>query len=90
MQISLFTPPLPSSSNKNMTNPNPKTALLIIDVQNDFLPPNGSLAIPQGNEILPILKELVGGEEWMDLWEVVVVTQVSVETWVVCSDFGDG
>ena len=29
-------------------------ALLIVDVQNDFLP-GGSLAVPQGNDVVPVL-----------------------------------
>lgn len=29
-----------------------KKALIVVDVQNDFLPPNGSLAVPEGNEII--------------------------------------
>jgi nicotinamidase/pyrazinamidase len=35
-----------------------KTALLIIDVQNDFCPPNGSLAVPGGTEIIPGINSL--------------------------------
>ena len=33
-------------------------ALIIVDVQNDFLP-GGSLAVPQGDEVLPVLNEYV-------------------------------
>lgn len=33
-------------------------ALLLIDIQNDFLP-GGALAVPNGNAILPIINELV-------------------------------
>ena len=32
-------------------------ALLIVDVQNDFLP-GGTLAVPQGDEIIPIINDL--------------------------------
>lgn len=35
-----------------------KKALLLIDIQNDFLP-GGSLAINKGNEILPIINQLL-------------------------------
>jgi len=35
-----------------------KTALLIIDVQEDFLP-GGSLAVPKGDEILPVVQKLM-------------------------------
>ncbi|MCX2561008.1 nicotinamidase [Acetobacter farinalis] len=38
--------------------PGPADALLIIDVQNDFLP-GGALAVPDGNAILPALQHLV-------------------------------
>lgn len=34
-----------------------KKALIIIDIQNDFLP-NGKLAVNQGNEIIPIINNL--------------------------------
>lgn len=43
-------------------------ALLIIDVQNDFIP-RGSLAVPGGDEIVPIINGL------MDRFELVVATQ---------------
>ncbi len=33
---------------------NEKTALIVVDVQNDFLP-GGSLAVPEGDEIIPII-----------------------------------
>jgi hypothetical protein len=53
------------------------TALLIIDVQNDFLPPSGSLAVPDGGDVLPIISGLLK-EEWMeDVWDIVVASQVS-------------
>ena len=34
------------------------TALLIIDVQNDFLP-GGSLAVPEGDQIIPVINQLI-------------------------------
>ena len=34
-----------------------KNALLIIDIQNDFLP-GGSLAVPKGDEIIPVVNKL--------------------------------
>ncbi|WVQ86025.1 hypothetical protein IAT38_008193 [Cryptococcus sp. DSM 104549] len=49
-----------------------KTALLIIDVQNDFLPPSGSLAVPNGREVLPVIEELLD-PRWG--WGVVVASQ---------------
>jgi nicotinamidase/pyrazinamidase len=44
------------------------TALLLIDLQNDFLP-GGALAVPNGDEVIPVANELV------DRYEVVVATQ---------------
>lgn len=35
------------------------TALLVIDVQNDFLPPKGSLAVLGGLDILPVIREVI-------------------------------
>ena len=43
-------------------------ALLLIDIQNDFLP-GGSLAVPQGDEIIPIVNEL------MPHYELIVASQ---------------
>lgn len=43
-------------------------ALLIIDVQNDFIP-GGSLAVPGGDEIVPIINGI------MDRFELVLATQ---------------
>ncbi|KAI0638407.1 Isochorismatase hydrolase [Trametes polyzona] len=36
-----------------------RPALLVVDVQEDFCPPNGSLAVPGAREILPIINELL-------------------------------
>ncbi|THH29655.1 hypothetical protein EUX98_g4533 [Antrodiella citrinella] len=36
-----------------------RPALLIIDVQEDFLPPNGALAVPDGRSILPTINTLL-------------------------------
>ena len=36
----------------------PRSALLIIDVQNDFCPPSGSLAVSGGEDIIPGINEL--------------------------------
>lgn len=35
-----------------------KKALLIVDVQNDFLP-NGALHVPQGDEVIPVINKLM-------------------------------
>lgn len=34
-------------------------ALIVVDVQNDFLP-GGSLAVPDGNAVVPVLNRLIG------------------------------
>lgn len=43
-------------------------ALIIIDVQNDFMP-GGALAVPQGDEIVPLINDL------QDKFDLVVATQ---------------
>lgn len=43
-------------------------ALILIDIQNDFLP-GGALAIPRGDEIIPVVNRL------QDYFELVVATQ---------------
>ncbi|KAI6817466.1 Isochorismatase hydrolase [Hortaea werneckii] len=40
-----------------------KRALLIIDVQNDFCPPTGALAVPGGREIAPVINDLLE-QDW--------------------------
>ncbi|KAK4686488.1 nicotinamidase/pyrazinamidase, partial [Tremellales sp. Uapishka_1] len=52
---------------------NMPTALLIIDVQNDFLPPTGSLAVSSGPDILPLLSDLLDSSKWE--WNAVVTSQ---------------
>lgn len=57
-----------------------KTALIIVDVQNDFLPegpdrPRGSLAVPDGDQVVPIISQLLG-DEWE--WDLIIATQVSL------------
>ena len=46
----------------------PRDVLLVIDVQNDFLP-GGALAVPRGDEVLPLVNRL------MRTFDHVVVTQ---------------
>lgn len=48
-------------------------ALIIVDVQNDFLPPDGSLAVPDGRQIIPIIQGLLD-ESWT--WNIIVASQV--------------
>ncbi|TDL20045.1 Isochorismatase hydrolase [Rickenella mellea] len=45
------------------------SALLLVDVQYDFLP-GGSLAVQSGDEVLPVIRELLKGN-----WEWVVASQ---------------
>jgi len=45
-----------------------KTALLVVDVQNDFCP-GGALAVREGDEVVPVINEL------MDRYPLVVTTQ---------------
>ena len=42
------------TSNRNDPRPQSGDALLIVDVQNDFLP-GGSLAVPHGDSVVPVL-----------------------------------
>ncbi|KAK4132041.1 Isochorismatase hydrolase [Trichocladium antarcticum] len=42
-----------------MAEPNFQPALLVIDMQEDFCPPNGALAIPDGRSIIPLINTLL-------------------------------
>ncbi|KAF1990444.1 Isochorismatase hydrolase [Aulographum hederae CBS 113979] len=43
-----------------MPPPSPfKPALIVVDMQEDFCPPNGSLAVPEGRDIIPLLNTLL-------------------------------
>jgi nicotinamidase/pyrazinamidase len=46
-------------------------ALLVIDFQNDFTPPDGALAVPHGDEIADRVNELAGS----DRFDLVVATR---------------
>ncbi|SCV02587.1 LAME_0H03070g1_1 [Lachancea meyersii CBS 8951] len=46
-------------------------ALIVVDVQHDFLPPKGALAVPAGDEVVARIAELMRD----DRWSVVVATQ---------------
>ncbi|RLV86374.1 Nicotinamidase [Meyerozyma sp. JA9] len=50
-----------------------KLALVIVDLQNDFLPPNGSLAIPGGNEIISNIINLLDPHKYR--FSAVIATQ---------------
>ncbi|KAF8339006.1 uncharacterized protein EI90DRAFT_2967482 [Cantharellus anzutake] len=43
------------------------TALILVDVQNDFLPPDGSLAVTNGRAILPVIHKLLSNPSVFDL-----------------------
>lgn len=36
-----------------------RTALVVVDVQNDFARPDGKLSVPGGEEVVPVINELV-------------------------------
>jgi len=38
--------------------------LLVIDVQNDFCPPNGALAVKDGDLVIPVINELRESAKW--------------------------
>ncbi|MCA1561192.1 MAG: isochorismatase family protein, partial [Acidobacteria bacterium] len=40
-----------------MADYHPQAALLVVDVQNDFSSPQGSLYVPGGEEVVPRLNE---------------------------------
>jgi hypothetical protein len=52
-----------------------KTALLVVDIQHDFLPPDGSLAVTDGDKILPPVYRLL--DEAESLFDLVVASLVS-------------
>lgn len=46
-----------------------RSALIVVDVQNDFCPPAGSLAVPHGSEVVPVINRLA------EHFDTVVTTQ---------------
>jgi nicotinamidase/pyrazinamidase len=52
---------------------NATTALLIVDVQNDFADPSGSLYVPGGEEVIPFINEQA--QSAVDAGALVVYTQ---------------
>lgn len=48
-------------------------ALVVIDLQEDFLPPNGSLAVPEGRTVVPEITKLLKTDKYP--WLAIVVTQ---------------
>ena len=55
---------LPSRRIWASITPSPTSVLLVVDVQNCFLP-GGTLAVPDGNEIIPIINSL--GEKFQNV-----------------------
>eukprot|EP00808_Paulinella_micropora_P011859 g2939.t1 len=51
------------ASRKRTAGPS-KCALLVVDVQNDFMPPNGSLAVTGGLETIPVINALRKHNKW--------------------------
>ncbi|KAI5289228.1 NAD(+) salvage pathway protein [Ascosphaera aggregata] len=39
-----------------------RPALIVVDVQNDFLPPDGPVAVPGGREVIPLINELLSSQ----------------------------
>jgi nicotinamidase-related amidase len=50
-------------------------ALILVDIQYDFLPPDGSLAVPDGDAILLHVYELL---EHAEQYDIVVASMVTV------------
>lgn len=50
-----------------------KAALLVIDVQEDFLPPQGALAVPEGRAVVDKITELCNVSKYP--WLAIVLTQ---------------
>lgn len=58
-----------------------KTALLLVDIQWDFLPPDGSLAVPSGDEILPPVYRVL--DEAHDQFDLIVASLVRLN-YTIC------
>lgn len=71
---SFTTPTTDSSRNLDLTMSG--TALVLVDVQNDFLPPNGALAVGGGNEILPVILKLLQDPSRFDIIVATIVRRV--------------
>jgi nicotinamidase/pyrazinamidase len=56
-------PPTPRTG---QVKPGARDALIVIDVQNCFMP-GGSLAVPRGDEVVPVINRLAPAFEWVVL-----------------------
>lgn len=63
-----------SPLNENVSIKMIKRALVVVDLQGDFLPPNGSLAIANGSSIVKPIIELIT-EPHLNQWSLVIATQ---------------
>lgn len=50
-----------------------KVALVVVDLQEDFLPPDGSLAVPDGRSVVQPITDLLHTERYP--WLAVIITQ---------------
>lgn len=50
-------------------------ALLVIDVQNDFVPPDGSLAVGHGDEVVKPIIDLMEDKDGKYHWDKIVLTR---------------
>ncbi|KAF3921746.1 Nicotinamidase [Orbilia brochopaga] len=61
---------------KPVYTPRPATfrpALLVIDMQEDFCPPNGSLAVPGGRDVLPVVNAMLANRTF--------ITRIATKDW---------
>ncbi|MFA6588600.1 MAG: nicotinamidase [Patescibacteria group bacterium] len=58
MVVILFMQSYPNSKTNEKENKTMKSALIVVDVQNDFCP-GGTLAVPKGDEVVPIINDLM-------------------------------
>ena len=59
------------------------TALFIVDVQNDWMQPDGAMPVPNGNEVIPIIEDLLDPAIWR--WDLVIATQVGTDSLICLS-----
>lgn len=57
---------------------NPMAALILVDVQHDFLP-GGAMAVSDGDQIIPVIKDLLQKPKW----DAIIVSKVCRGTHVV-------